>query len=153
MYIRFCCFLCEWCSYDRKNHYIRKQWPRENFIPGTKNISHELLVYPKSVFLPPLHIKFNFMKIFVKSLGREGVTFLHLRKIILKNKRGTGKIKVFLLAHKLKQSFMVKSLKINCNKQKNQSDSRLNQCVHVSLEMKKLKTMNILLVTWLNVFV
>lgn len=67
----------------------------KNFIPGTKNISHELLVYPKSVFLPPLHIKFNFMKIFVKSLGREGATFLHLRKIILKNKRGTGKIKGF----------------------------------------------------------
>lgn len=51
----------------------------KNFIPGTKNISHEPLVNPQCVFLPPLHIKLGLMKIFVKALDREGVAFLHLR--------------------------------------------------------------------------
>lgn len=79
-YTKFCCFLCEWDSRDRKNHYIRKQWPpRQNYIPGTKSISHESLVNPQRVFLPPLHIKLGLMKIFVKALDREGLAFLHLR--------------------------------------------------------------------------
>ncbi|GBN14786.1 hypothetical protein AVEN_206983-1 [Araneus ventricosus] len=29
-YTKFCCFLCEWDSRDRKNHYIRKKWPPRN---------------------------------------------------------------------------------------------------------------------------
>ncbi|GBO21626.1 hypothetical protein AVEN_168249-1 [Araneus ventricosus] len=62
-----------------KSH-IRKKWPpRKKFIPGTKNTSHEPLVNPQCVFLPPLHIKLGLMEIFVKALDREGVAFLHLR--------------------------------------------------------------------------
>jgi hypothetical protein len=26
-YTKFCCFLCEWDSRDKKNHYIKKEWP------------------------------------------------------------------------------------------------------------------------------
>ncbi|KAJ4431971.1 hypothetical protein ANN_20580 [Periplaneta americana] len=73
-YTKFCCFLCDWDNRDRKSHYIHKQWPpRQNYIPGTKNISHEPLVNPQYVFLPPLHIKLGLMKIFVKALNREGI--------------------------------------------------------------------------------
>ncbi|GBN72339.1 hypothetical protein AVEN_159551-1 [Araneus ventricosus] len=51
----------------------------KKIIPGTKSISHEPLVNPQCVFLPPLHIKLGLMIIFVKGLDREGVAFLHLR--------------------------------------------------------------------------
>jgi hypothetical protein len=34
---KYCCFLCEWNSRDRKKHYIQKQWPkRDSLIPGNK---------------------------------------------------------------------------------------------------------------------
>ena len=31
-YTKFCCFLCEWNSRDRKHHYIQKQWSKENCL-------------------------------------------------------------------------------------------------------------------------
>jgi len=27
-YTKYCCFLCEWDSRDKKNHYINKLWPK-----------------------------------------------------------------------------------------------------------------------------
>ena len=34
---KFCCFLCEWDSRDKKNHYIKKEWPKhESLTPGQK---------------------------------------------------------------------------------------------------------------------
>jgi hypothetical protein len=27
-YTKYCCFLCQWDSKDRKNHYIQIQWPK-----------------------------------------------------------------------------------------------------------------------------
>ena len=75
-YTKYCCFLCEWDSRDKANHYIRKHWPpREAFNPGVKSISHEPLVNPEDVYLPPLHIKLGLMK----ALDREGPAFMHLR--------------------------------------------------------------------------
>ena len=47
-YTKYCCFLCKWDSRDRKNHYIRKEWPkRESLIPGQKNVKHNPLCNPK----------------------------------------------------------------------------------------------------------
>jgi len=38
-YTKFCCFLYEWDSRDKKNHYIKKEWPkRESLTPGQKNV-------------------------------------------------------------------------------------------------------------------
>jgi len=36
-YTKFCCgFLCEWDSRDKKNHYIKKEWPkRESLLQST----------------------------------------------------------------------------------------------------------------------
>ena len=46
-YTKFCCFLCEWDSRDRKSHYVKKLWPkRESFNVGQKML-----------LIPPLHIK------------------------------------------------------------------------------------------------
>jgi len=27
-YTKYCCFLCEWDSQDKKNHYVNKLWPK-----------------------------------------------------------------------------------------------------------------------------
>lgn len=78
---KYCCFLCEWDSRDKKNHYIRKQWPkRTSLVPGQKNIAHDPLVEPNKVYLPPLHIKLGLMKNFVKAMDRSGLGFAYLRK-------------------------------------------------------------------------
>jgi len=34
-YTKYCCFLCEWDSRDKKNHYVNKLWPkRTSLTPG-----------------------------------------------------------------------------------------------------------------------
>ncbi|GBO18166.1 hypothetical protein AVEN_169336-1 [Araneus ventricosus] len=44
-YSKFCCFLCQWDSRDRKKPYIKKVWPKRQFlIPSVKNEENEPLV-------------------------------------------------------------------------------------------------------------
>ncbi|GBN83255.1 hypothetical protein AVEN_214708-1 [Araneus ventricosus] len=44
----FFCFLCQWDSRDRKKHYIKKVWPKQQFlIPGVKNKENETLFAQK----------------------------------------------------------------------------------------------------------
>ena len=34
-YTKYCCFLCEWDSRDKKYHYVRKDWNlRQQLVPG-----------------------------------------------------------------------------------------------------------------------
>jgi len=78
-YTKFPCFLCEWDSRAREQHYVRKVWPSRNTLqPGIKNIERESLIDPKKVILPPLHIKLGLMKQFVKALPKEGPCFKYL---------------------------------------------------------------------------
>ena len=75
------CFLCEWDSRDRTNHYIRKEWPtRTSLQPGSKNIINEPLVEPSKVLLPPLHIKLGLMKQWVKALNKNGECYQYLQE-------------------------------------------------------------------------
>ncbi|GBN05626.1 hypothetical protein AVEN_86031-1 [Araneus ventricosus] len=79
-YTKFCCFLCQWDSRDRKKHYIKKVWPKRQFlIPGVKNEENELLVASEKILLPPLHIKLGLMKNFVKAMDCGGSGFQYLR--------------------------------------------------------------------------
>lgn len=79
-FTKFCCFLCEWDSRDKKSHYDRKSWPtRESLIPGQKNVSRVSLVNPEKIFLPPLHIKLGLMKNFVKAMDQHSDGFLYLK--------------------------------------------------------------------------
>ncbi|GFX49455.1 uncharacterized protein TNCV_3342331 [Trichonephila clavipes] len=65
-YTKFPCFLCEWDSHDRKQHYVKQTWPiRKALIPGVKNVERQSLVDPKKILFPPLHIKLGLMKQFV----------------------------------------------------------------------------------------
>lgn len=80
-YTKFCCFLCEWDSRDRENHYYKKVWPtRKSLIPGQKNVKYSPLVKPADILLPPLHIKLGLMKNFVKAMDRNGNGFLYLKE-------------------------------------------------------------------------
>ena len=75
-YTKFSCFLCEWDSRDRQNHYIKKDWPkRESLTPGKKNVVSQPLVASEKIYLPPLHIKLGLMKNFVKAMDRNGEGF------------------------------------------------------------------------------
>lgn len=80
-YTKYCCFLCEWDSRARLEHYTRKIWPpRLGFQPGTKNVSNTPLVDSQKVILPPLHIKLGLMKNFVKAMDKEGRAFSYLKQ-------------------------------------------------------------------------
>ena len=75
------CFMREWDSRDRINHWIRYDWPlRESFTQGYRNILHPALVDRSNVILPPLHIELGLMKQFVKALNREGVCFKYIQE-------------------------------------------------------------------------
>ena len=80
------CFLCEWDSRARNQHWEKQNWPpRQNIKPGTKNIIATSLIDPSMVLLPPLHIKLGLFKQFVKALDKEGDCFKFIQnKFLLK---------------------------------------------------------------------
>jgi len=72
-YTNYCCFLCEWDSRDKKNHYVNKLWPkRTSLTPGDKYVVNPPPVLPEIIYLPPLHIKLGLMKNFVKGVDKSG---------------------------------------------------------------------------------
>ena len=78
-YTKYCCFICEWDSRDRKHHYINKNWPiRDKMEPGSKNVLRVPLVEREKVLMPPLHIKLGLMKNFVKALDKNSDAFRYL---------------------------------------------------------------------------
>ncbi|GFX66024.1 uncharacterized protein TNCV_14451 [Trichonephila clavipes] len=78
-YTKFPCFLCDWDSRDRKQHYVKQTWPiRKALIPGVKDVERQSLVDPKKILFPPFHIKLGLMKQFVKALDKEGECFKYL---------------------------------------------------------------------------
>ena len=53
-YTKYCCFLCEWDSWDKKNCYVNKVWPkRTSLMPGEKNVVNPPLVLLEKIYLPP----------------------------------------------------------------------------------------------------
>jgi len=73
-YTKYCCFLCEWDSRVKKNHYVNELWPkRTSLTPGEKNVVNPPFVLPEKIFLAPLHIKLGLMKKFVKVLIKPAV--------------------------------------------------------------------------------
>jgi len=79
-YIKYCCFLCEWDSQDKKNHYVNKLWPqRTSLTPGEKNVVNPPLALSQKIFLLPLHIKLGLMKNFVKGMDKTGHGFKYVK--------------------------------------------------------------------------
>jgi len=78
-YTKYSCFMCELDSRARGIHYYRKQWPhRQSLKPGMKNVIHKPLMKPSKALPPPLHIKLELMKNFVKALDGKGPAFTYL---------------------------------------------------------------------------
>lgn len=47
-YTKFPCFICEWDSRDKTQHWVKREWPkRQNLEPGTKNVIRNSLIEPK----------------------------------------------------------------------------------------------------------
>ena len=79
-YTKYCCFLCEWDSRDKKNHCVNKLWhKRTSLTPEEKNVVNTSLVLPEKIFLPPLHIMLGPMKNFVKGMDKNGRGFKYER--------------------------------------------------------------------------
>jgi len=77
---KYCCFLCDWDSRDKKNHCVIELWPkRTSLTPGEKNVVNPPPVLPEKIFLPPLHIKMGLVKNFVKGMYKTGRGFEYLR--------------------------------------------------------------------------
>jgi hypothetical protein len=78
-YNKYPCFLCEWDSRAKSQHWTQKQWPnRVALKPGDENVVLDSLIDPKKVLLPHLHIKLGLMRQFVKALLKEGECFKYL---------------------------------------------------------------------------
>jgi len=80
-YTKYPCFICEWDSRDREQHYIKRNWPaKKKLTPGDKNILKPHLVELSKIILPPLHIKLGLIKQFVKAikiLNSNAFQYLH----------------------------------------------------------------------------
>ena len=73
-YIKYCCFLCEWVSRDKKNHCVNKLWPNQiSLTPGEKNVVSKPFVLPEIIYLPPLNKKLGLIKDFVKGMDKTGL--------------------------------------------------------------------------------
>jgi hypothetical protein len=69
-YTKYQCFMCEWDSRARGQHWEQKHWtPRTSLEPGSKNM-RKGLVDPKKILPLPLHIKLGIMKQFIKALSK-----------------------------------------------------------------------------------
>jgi hypothetical protein len=80
MDVKFCCFLCEEDSRDRKHHFIHKQWAeRESLIPGEKNVVTTPLINPENVYLPSLQSKLGLIKKFFKTMYQNSAGFMNLK--------------------------------------------------------------------------
>jgi hypothetical protein len=70
-YTKYPCFMSEWDSRARSQHWEQKQWtPRTSLEPGSKYILRKSLVNPKKILLPLLHIILGIMKQFVRALQK-----------------------------------------------------------------------------------
>jgi len=79
-YTKYCCFLCEWDSRDKENHYVNKLWPkRTSLTPGGKNVVSPPLVLPEKIYLPPLHIKLGLVKNALKGMDKTSRGFEYAR--------------------------------------------------------------------------
>lgn len=96
-FTKFPCYLCEWDSRNRKEHYVKKIWQvRKLFVKGQKNIIEKQLVEPSKIIIPPLHVKLGLIKQFVKALQkRNSEAFQFLFKIFPKLSEAKIKAGVF----------------------------------------------------------
>ena len=96
-FTKFPCYLCLWDSRNTNFHYNKRNWPpRSSYDIETHNVKHTLLVEPKKVLLPPLHIKLGLIKQFVKKLNPESDVFKHIQELFPKLSEAKVKAGIFV---------------------------------------------------------
>ena len=75
-YTKYPCFLCLWDSRADDQHYVRQEWLLK---PALHNAQSHPFIERNRIRLPPLHIKLEVMKNFVKAMDweRSGFVFLY----------------------------------------------------------------------------
>ena len=76
------CFLCMWDSWDRVQHYTKKDWSlREELLPcKERNVNNDPLVDRDKILFPLLHIMHGLIKQFTKALDKDDNCFTYLCK-------------------------------------------------------------------------
>lgn len=79
-FTKYPCFLCEWDSRAREQHYVKYDWPARNILEiGSKNNLKKNLLPVEKILLPPLHIKLGLIKQLVKAMkAKNSVAFAYL---------------------------------------------------------------------------
>jgi hypothetical protein len=73
-YTKYTCFMCEWDSRARSQHWEQKYWtPRIYLESGSENILQKRLVDPEKILLPLHHIRLVMMKQSVKALHKKWI--------------------------------------------------------------------------------
>lgn len=55
-------------------HYKNWDWPSwQSLVPGKSKVQHLLLVEPRNILLPPLHITLGLMKNFVMAMDQTAI--------------------------------------------------------------------------------
>jgi len=79
-YTKYCCFLCQWDSRDKKNHYVNKPWPKlTSLAPGEKNVVSPPFVLPEKIYLPPFAHKAGSLQNPAKGMDKTGRGFEYVR--------------------------------------------------------------------------
>jgi hypothetical protein len=59
---------------------VNKLWPKQTSLaPGEKNVISPPFILPEKIYLPPLHIKLDLIKIFVNRMDTTGHRFEYMR--------------------------------------------------------------------------
>ena len=96
-YTKYSCFLCLWDSRTNDDHYKKVHWPpRVELQPGLFNVLKQVLVDSNKVLLPPLHIKLELVKQFVKALDFGGEALQEICLMFPKHLRQRSKVEYSL---------------------------------------------------------
>ena len=84
-FVKFSCFICLWDSRCRSEHYTKQNWPnRYDYSVGESSVVAEPLVDRDNIIIPPLHVKLNLVKNFIKSLDKTGEAIQFLKEKLSK---------------------------------------------------------------------
>ena len=81
-HMKYCSFLCTRESRAPYQHYNDEFWPvRETLEPGKMKVAQKsLMVDPKKIFSPELHMKLGIVKNFIETLNKNGEAGLFILK-------------------------------------------------------------------------
>ena len=73
--------MCLWNTWDDTNYFRKNAWkPCEYSTVRRLNLKHTPLVNLENILLPPLHIKLELMKTFVKAKNHDSTAFMYLKE-------------------------------------------------------------------------